>query len=106
MHMVSLTSLASILLEMLLVEYGNGDGVAFATGARKSSKITLRQAMVFDYQAEELSGQAAKVVSGAGSHGDVNLSGGAVMCYCEGRVQDRSVEFDFQSCRWCAQGRD
>lgn len=72
-YMVSLTCLAAFLLDMFLVEDGIGDGVAFATGGRKSSKITRRQAMVFDYLAKELSGQAAKVVSGGGSHGGVNL---------------------------------
>lgn len=38
---------------MLLVEDGISDGVAFATGDRKGSKITRAQVAVLCYQAEE-----------------------------------------------------
>lgn len=76
--MVSLTCGTTVLLEVLLVEDGIGESVVLVTGGCKSSKIAPRQAMVFDYQAEKLSGQAAKVVASAGSHGGVDSSGGHV----------------------------
>jgi hypothetical protein len=84
--MVSLTCLTIVLLEMLLVEDGIDDAVAFATGGRKSSKITRPQAAVLGHQKEEFSWQSAKMVSRCGSH--VGETSQATMCR-GGRVQDR-----------------
>lgn len=78
LQMALLTCHTTFLLEMLLVEDGIGDDVAFTTGGRKSSTIVPRQTRVFDYQAEELSGQADKVIASVGSHGGVDLSDGLV----------------------------